>query len=119
MLLLRNACMYVYNLYMCWCVCVPTLFVLIESWNLFVWAKSSVSKGWMFVAAALGSIHGKNRFYSVEALVRRCPVKKVFLNISQDSQESILRWIVAEGEFRNSTVVEGGILVSNKNIVKR
>ena len=62
MLLLRNVYMYVYNLYMCWYVCVPALFFLTESWHLFVWAKSSVSKGWMFVAVAVDSIHGKNRF---------------------------------------------------------
>ena len=29
------------------------------------------------------------------------------------------RFTVAEGESRNSTVAEGGVLVSNKNSVKR
>ena len=43
----------------------------------------------MHVAVAVGNIQGKSRF------------------------------TVAEGESRNSTVAEGGMLVSNKNSVKR
>ena len=43
----------------------------------------------MYVAVAVGSIHGKSKF------------------------------TVAEGETRNSTVGVGGMLVFNKNIVKR
>ena len=43
----------------------------------------------MYVAVAVGSLQGKSRF------------------------------TVAEGESRNSIVAEGGMLVSNKNSVKR
>ena len=43
----------------------------------------------MYVAVVVGNIHGKSRF------------------------------TVAEGESRNSTVAEGGMLVFNKNNVKR
>ena len=50
---------------------------------------SSSWKGLMYVAVAVGNIQGKSRF------------------------------TVAEGESRNSTVAEGGMLVSNKNSVKR
>ena len=43
----------------------------------------------MYVAVVVGNLHGKSRF------------------------------TVAEGESRNSTVAEGGMLVFNKNSVKR
>ena len=51
--------------------------------------KSSIWKGLICVPVAVGYIQGKSRA------------------------------TVAEGESRNSTVAEGGMLVSNKNSVKR
>ena len=51
--------------------------------------KSSTWKGLMCVPVAVGYMQGKSRA------------------------------IVAEGESKNSTVAEGGMLVSNKNSVKR
>ena len=51
--------------------------------------KSTIWKGLMYVAVAVGDIQGKSRF------------------------------TVAEGESRHSTGAEGGMLVSNKNSVKR
>ena len=50
---------------------------------------SSSWKGLMYVAVAVGNIQGKSGF------------------------------TVSEGELRNSTVAEGGMLVSNKSSVKR
>ena len=63
------------------------------SWLKFViclfWVKSSVWKGYMYAAVAVGSIQ-----------------KKCWL-------------IVAEGESGNSTVAEGGIMVTGKSGVER
>ena len=55
----------------------------------YVWVRSSIWKGLMYVAVAVGNIQGKSGF------------------------------TVSEGELRNSTVAEGGMLVSNKSSVKR
>ena len=54
-----------------------------------MWVKCSIWKGQIYVAVALGNIQGKSRF------------------------------TVTEGESKNSTVTEGGMLVSNKSSVKR
>ena len=76
---------------MCWCVCMSVLvIVLTESCNLFMFEwKVVFEKVKMYVTVAVGSIQGKSRF------------------------------TVAEGKSRNSTVAVGGMLVSNKNSVKR
>ena len=60
-----------------------------ELWFVYAWVKSSIWKGLICVPVAVGYIQGKSRA------------------------------TVAEGESRNSTVAEGGMLVSNKNSVKR
>ena len=51
--------------------------------------KFSIWKGYMYVAVAVSSMQGKSRF------------------------------TVAEDESRNSTMAEGGVLVINKNSIKK
>ena len=41
-----------------------------------------------------------------EAVARRCSVKKVFLNISQNSQENIFAWLSTRNFIKKETLVQ-------------
>ena len=43
----------------------------------------------------------------------------MYAAVAEGNTQGKSRFTVAEGESRNSTVAEGGMLVSNKNSVKR
>ena len=43
----------------------------------------------------------------------------MYVAVTIDNIQGKSRFTVTEGESRNSTVAEGGMLVSNKNIVNR
>ena len=76
--------------YVLMCMCASSSYCFDwKLWFVYIWVKSSMWKGQMYVAVVVGNIHGKSRF------------------------------IVVEGESKNSTVAEGGMLVFNKNSVKR
>ena len=43
----------------------------------------------------------------------------MYAAVAVGNKQGKIRFTVAEGESRNSTVTQGGMLVSNKNSVKR